>query len=196
MFGLAALAAVAAMAFIGASSASAGDTQLCKVHTGLLCPGGAQATTEVHMVNSGVGKLLSSLGTVLCLNVLALATPLGLASPQSVHSLETSYTNCGRNSTHTNCTVTVEEEPLFDLLKDGLDHGWLKGVSGLTRVECSGFPSLNCLYDTTGIEFLVGEQKLVAEETSVEFVEGSFFCPKESTLDGTLLPLEKTYVLS
>jgi hypothetical protein len=91
--------------------------------------------------------------------------------------------------------VTVEEQPTFDLLKDGLDHGVLTAQNGLTRVQCSGFPSFNCVYNTTGIEFEVGNNELVAEETPVELVEGTFFCPESSTVDGVLTTLVDTYVL-
>jgi hypothetical protein len=194
MFGLAALAAVAATAFIGAPSASAStNTQLCKVHTGLTCPGG-EGTETLHLVNEGLWKFLTTFGTVLCLNVLRSDTLLELGNPQIVHD-ETSYTNCGRNSAHSNCTLTVEEQRLLTLLKNGLDHGKLTAENGLLRVQCSGFPSFNCVYDTTGIEFEVGNNELVAEETPVEVLEGTFFCPESSTLDGVLTTLENTYIL-
>jgi hypothetical protein len=203
MLGLAAIAALASMAFVASASAET-NTQLCKVHTSLVCAEG-QAATSVHQVlaTGTVGKLLSSLATVLCLNVLATATPLGLAeapTPQSVHAT-TEYTGCGTNSTHTNCTVTVNEQPLFNLLKTGLDLGSLTATNGLTHLVCTevGFfkVKVDCVYDSTGILFKVGAQHLTAEKTPVKFVEGSFFCPENSTLDGLLENLAETpaYVL-
>ena len=199
MFGLAAVAAVAAMAFIGASSASATfSTQLCATSSGLTC--GTAATNPVHQTlkTGTVGKLLSDSLDVLCLNVLANGTALALANPQVVHAT-TSYTNCGSNTAHDNCTVTVEEDPLFHLLKEGAGEGTLLGLSGLTRVKCTvfGFIKIDCLYDTTGIEFAVSDPGLlVANETPVEFVEGSGLCPEESSLDGELTTLTATYIRS
>jgi hypothetical protein len=76
MFGLAALAAVAAMAFVGATPASATfDTQLCKVNEGLLCPAG-QAQTHFHLVlvPGTVWKLLNPI-TILCLGALSEMKP-------------------------------------------------------------------------------------------------------------------------
>jgi len=199
MFGLAAFAAVAAMAFVGATSASANtSTQLCTAHTSLVCTG--TATTSVHQVlaTGEVGKLLSSLATILCLTVLANAEPLGLGNPQSVHGTA-EYLNCGTNATHTNCTVEVTEQPLFNLLKIGLDEGSLTATNGLTHVVCTevGFfkIKIDCVYNTTGILFKVGAQHLTALKTPVNIVAGSFFCPENSTLDGLLKTLVNTFVL-
>jgi hypothetical protein len=188
--GLAAIATLVATALVGVASASATSTQLCNVHTGLTCPEG-QGTAAVHMTLSEgtVGKLLSSLATVLCLNVLATATPLGLANPQSVHA-EAEYTSCGTNSTHTNCKVTVEEQPLFNLLKIGLDEGSLTATNGITHLVCTEVGifkvKVDCLYDSTGLLFKVGGQHLTAEKTPIKFIEGSFSCPENSQLDGLL----------
>ncbi len=194
MFGLAALAAVAAMAFVGATSASAGDTQLCKVNTSLLCPAG-EARTAIHQVlaTGTVGKLLALLN-VLCLGVLVEATALGLANPQVVHALSMSFTGCGTGSAHDNCTVTVQELPLSHLLKTGPDEGVLTALNGRTRLQCSG--GIDCVYDTEGIEFAVGAQHLTAEKTPVTELGGKFFCPNEGALDGLLVTLDPTYVAS
>ena len=196
MFGLAAIAAVAAMAFVGATSASAESTQLCKVHT-VTC-GAGDATTSVHQVNVGVGTLLSSIVDVLCLNVLAEATPLALGAPQSVHTLALSFTGCGTTSTHNNCTVTVLELPLANLLKTGLDEGSIEGTNGKTRLQCSNIPfigSIDCTYDATGLLFEVAANHLTASETPVKEIGSKFFCPDKPTLDGLLETLVDTFVV-
>src|SRR5262245_9587985 len=160
MFGLTALAAVAAMAFIGATSASAEkNTALCKTHTSLLCPAGDvwKAGELIHLLNEGVGKLLSSLITVLCLLVLVSAESLGLTeapTPLPVHGT-ISFSGCGSTSAHDNCTATVEEQPLSHLLKTGLDAGTLLALNGRTRLICEDLTifkiDIDCKYDTTGI---------------------------------------------
>jgi len=196
--GLAVLTVVAAMAFVGTSASSAKvTTQLCKVHTALVCPAG-QNTTEIHLVNEGVGTMLSDLVDVLCLTQLALRTPLALAKPQIVHTFSLTIQNCGTTSSHDNCTITVEEPPLLNLLKTGLDKGTLTATSGRLRFRCEdifGFIDIDCKYDLTGMELAIENQKTVANETPVSIVEGSGLCPEESTFDYTLVNLVPAYVL-
>ena len=195
--GLAALAALATLVLVGASPASVNTpTQLCKVHTSLACSG--QATTEIHMLNEGVGTLLNNLADVLCLTVLVNNTPLTSGKPQQVHSSGLIFQNCGTTSSHNNCAVTVEEEPLFNLLKTGLDKGVATGTNGRFRVKCEdifGFIAIDCKYDFNEVEFPVGTQHLTANETPIEFVAGSELCPEESTLDGLLKSLTAAYIL-
>ena len=195
MFGLAALAAVAAMAFLGATSASAEtSTQMCKTHTGLTCGAGNGVTSHHMVLASGtVGKLLAGI-TVLCLGILIAATPLGLGNPQSLHTTSLEFTGCGSGSTHDNCTVTTEEQPLANLLKTGLDIGLLALTSGRLRLVCSSL-GINCTYDTEGMEFEVGGQHLTAEESPLIELGGKFFCPDEGHLDGLLETLTNTFVL-
>ncbi|HEY5709748.1 MAG TPA: hypothetical protein VIS51_10160 [Solirubrobacterales bacterium] len=194
MFSLAALAAVAVMAFVGATSASATSTQLCSAHTGLTC-GEGDAVTSHHLVlaSGTVGRILAAIN-VLCLGILIEATPLGLGNPQSIHGLTQMYTGCGTSSAHNNCTVTVQEQPLLDLLKTGLDEGALTALSGRIRLQCSNL-GIDCVYDLEGTEFSVGEGHLTANETSLNELGGQFFCPDESLLDGLLEALTDVYTL-
>jgi len=192
MFSLAALAAVAAMALVGATSASAATpTQLCTTHTSLASC--AAASTAVHQVlaTGEVGKLLSSLVNVLCLNVLAESAPLALGNPQNVHTTASSYTGCGTSSTHNNCLVTVEEQPLGTLLKTGLDEGSLTLSSGRVRLQCSNL-GIDCKYDNQTTLFEVGATHLTAFETPTIELGGKFFCPDEGKLDGLLETLAAT----
>jgi hypothetical protein len=194
MFGLAALAAVAAMAFVGATSASATSTQLCKVHTGLTCAAGEAATSVHQVLKSGtVGQLLAVIN-VLCLGFLVEATALGLGNPQQVHATTQTFTGCGTSSAHSNCTVTVQEQPLSNLLKTGLDQGVLTATNGRTRLVCANI-GLDCVYDLEGIEFNVAAGHLTAEETATNELGGKFFCPDEGLLDALLETLGNAYVL-
>ena len=197
MFGLVAVAAVAAMAFVGATSASAEtDTQLCNAHTGLTC---SSKATSVHSVlkEGTVGKLLSSLVDVLCLTVLveSAGDDVGdLGNPQRLDASAMSFKGCGTTSAHNNCTVTVEELPDNTLLKLGLDVGSLEASSGRTRLQGCGL-GLNCLYDTEGTLFSVGAQHLTADETPTTELGGKFFCPDNGLLDGLLETLDDRFVL-
>ena len=197
MLGIAALAAVAAMAFLGATSASATNTQLCKTHTGLTCGAGNGVTSHHMVLTSGtVGKILAAIN-ILCLGILIQATPLGLGNPQSIHANAVEglmFTGCGTGAAHDNCTVTVQEVPLLDLLKTGLDEGILTATSGRTRLQCPGL-GLDCVYDLEGMEFSVGGGHLTATEIPLSELGGSFFCPDEGFLDGLLEALTDVYTL-
>jgi hypothetical protein len=97
MFGLATLAALMAMAFVGAGSAMAEETQLCKVDPGTgakeACPNG-EATTAVHEVSVTKAKLVTSILTVECDVLLESLSVGALARPQIVLGHFT-FTNCG-----------------------------------------------------------------------------------------------------
>ncbi|HEY5708392.1 MAG TPA: hypothetical protein VIS51_03265 [Solirubrobacterales bacterium] len=198
--GLAALAAVVAMSLASATSASATSTQLCKVQTGLTCPEG-QATTSVHMnlAEGTVGKVLGELFNVLCLGYLVEATALGLGNPQSIHATTQTFTGCGTGSAHSNCTVSIQEQPLVNLLKTGLDEGILTATNGRTRLQCSNL-GIDCVYDLEGIEFEVADGHLTANETPTNELGEKFECPDEDgehgdgLLDALLETLATTYI--
>jgi hypothetical protein len=199
MLTLAAIGAAFASISVAVSPVSAEtSTQLCKVHTSLVCPV-EDATTVDHLVNTEPVKLLSSLATILCLNRLEENTPLGLGNPQTIHTLVLEYTGCGTNSAHTNCTTETQEEPLWHLLKTGLDSGIETALNGLLHTVCNEVSifklKIDCVYDMTGIEVTVGGQHVTAEKTPVKFVEGAGLCPENTTLDYLLETLEPTYVL-
>jgi hypothetical protein len=147
----------------------------------------------------GEGVLLSSLVNILCLHVAGTGTPLALANPQQVHAT-LAFSNCGTKASHENCEVTVNEQPLANLLKTGLDAGTLTGTNGLTLVECENInifgTDVHCEYDATNLQFTVGAQHLTADDTPVTEVPGLILCPDEPTLDGLLLTTANRYVLA
>jgi hypothetical protein len=194
-FGLAALAAVAAMAFVGATSAPAEtSTQACTVHTSLTC-GAGNGTSSIHLVlaSGTVGELLANID-VLCLGVLTEATALGLGNPQLIHGVSMSWTGCGTGSAHNNCTVSAQELPLANLLKTGLDEGVLTFTNGRMRTQCPNL-GIDCVYDTEGFEFADGGGHLTAVNTVVKELGGKFVCPDEGILDTLLETLTRSYVL-
>ncbi len=105
-----------------------------------------------------------------------------------------SISGCGTGTAHNNCTVTVQELPLSDLLKTGFDEGTLTARNGRMRLQCPG--GVDCVYDLTGIQFAVGGGHLTANETPLTELGGKFFCPNEGKLDALLETLDTTYVMS
>src|SRR5258705_2385239 len=153
VFSLAVVAAVVVMMVGGASSAAAEfPTQLFKSCESLVCE---EPATSIHLaIEEGtVGKLLSPLVTLLCLSVLVNASLLSLGEPQKGH-VEFSFSACGSNAAHNNCTLTTEEVPLGYLLKIGEGEGLLVGESGLLRVQCPNL-GIDCKYSAAGMEVVV-----------------------------------------
>jgi len=190
MFGLAALAALMAMAFVGASAAMAESTQLCSGD-----PSGAGCGTPVSHVHettlSGAqAKLLTSIVNVSC-DVLFLGDTGGLGAPLTITGKFT-YSNCG------NCTVEeVGGGVEIEVLKLGHETADVIG-EGEVHVNCSG---LNCTYNGEGL-LGTGKGPLLSSETngSVTITEqvakkvSGLFCPSTSKLDITVTPLSATYI--
>ena len=188
MFGLAALAALMAMAFVGASSAMAGNTQLCSSEA---C---GTAVTHVHETTLSGAKatLLSSVINVTC-DVLCLGDTLGLGAPLIIHG-DFTYTNCNNG----NCTVTeVSSDALIEVLR--LSHETVDVTGeGEVNVHCGFF--INCTYNGEGLEGSAkgpllstesnGDVSISGQETSL--VSG--FCPEHAFLDIKTTPLSATYI--
>ncbi len=194
MFGLAALAALMAMAFVGASSAMAEETALCKSEgVEEACP----IITHVHETTLTGKKavLKTSIVTVEC-DVLFLGDMVGegleALNPLVIKGKFT-YTNCG------SCTATEENGPAqIKVLREGHETASVTG-EGLVHVECSG---LNCRYTGTGLKG-TAKGPLLSTETNGEVSlteqttnkESGLFCPSTSKLSITTTPLEKAYIV-
>jgi hypothetical protein len=191
MLGLAALAALMAMAFVGASSAMASSTQLCTSDpSGGSC---STATSSIHEVSSGKGKLLTGSNTVEC-NVLFSSLSVGaLGSPQTIEGHFT-YSSCGICSVHeaTGTTSTIE------ILRTGHETAEVTG-NGEVSVSCF---FINCTYDGEGLNGTGkgpllsagtrpnGEVSIQGQETHP--VAGP--CEEAGFLDLTTTPLSATYI--
>lgn len=188
IFGFSALAALMAMASVGASSAMASSTQLCKTDPGAgAC---SSPVTHVHEATTGVpgsGEL-----DVEC-NVLFLSTSVGgLGAPQVIEG----------NFTYTKCTekCTVEEingPSVLEVLRIGHETASVTYEFEL-HVNCS---FINCYYNGEG---QVGTAKgpLLSVEANGEIsileqelnkVKG-IFCPSEFFLYLVTTPLSATYI--
>jgi hypothetical protein len=137
MLGLAAITAVAAMAFVGVSSAMAeGSTALCKSNEGgaATCVAG-NLVTSMHAVSVGEPELKSNLGTTIkCLESLSEGTVLGLGNPQIAHLTSLTFTHC-YNSTGL-CEVETLLTGLFEILRLGSNLADVKSVGNVVLVKC------------------------------------------------------------
>ena len=194
MIGLAALTALMAMAFVGATSAMAENTNLCSNDATSDCT----AVTHVHEVGVGKAKLLSSVGTTEC-TVLFLGDVKSVGSPLIIEGNFT-YTSCELGGS--SCTATEESGPAeIKVLKEGHEKAKVTG-EGLVHLVCSGF--IDCSYNGTGLTGTGkgpllstqanGEVTLSEQSTTKE--TGGFLCPKTAKLDITTTPLSATYTKS
>jgi hypothetical protein len=203
LFGLVALAALMAMAFVGAGSAMAGSTALCADmpiaadDEGLDGGDGVCSTdliTHVHetTLSGAKAKLLSQAVNVEC-DVLFLGDVLGLGSPQVIHNGKLTYTNCNFG-----CVVTQEGTALIKVLKTGHETAEVTG-EGQVHVECGSF--IDCKYNGTGLVG-AGKGSLLSSHANGEVSitekiinrEGGLFCPSTAKLDITTTPLVHTYI--
>jgi len=214
MFGLAAIAAVAAMAFVGASGASAEGIAICKKNE-LPCPV-AEQVSLIHatLATGTVGKLLSSVATILCLEVLVEGHVEGalLVNPGPLSAIIlATFGKCGSNAAHSNCTsiATTGADGLANLTKNAANLGTIKGTVGApgsVKVQCTliGFP-VNCDYSGANLTFPVegaghtagaGNGRLTATETPATLTEtlGGLFCPENSKLDAELISLNAIFI--
>ena len=200
MLGLAALAALMAMAFVGASSAMAENTALCKVMAGAgedeNCTAGNLAS-HVHetTLTGNLAKLLTNILTVEC-DVLFLGdvTSAGLLGNPLAIKGNFTYTPC-----NSGCEAKeVSTHALITALKKGHELAEVKG-SAEVLVKCGKL--LHCVYNGTG---LVGHAlgPLLSTETngdvtikdqSTTKVSGTL-CPNTAKLDLVTTPLEPLYI--
>jgi hypothetical protein len=195
MFGLAAIAAVAAMAFIGVPSASANNsTALCnEASEALACPG-AQLTTTLHGTASEP-LLHTSIVNVKCTSSLAKISVLGLGNPQSGHLEELTWTGC---KTHggTNCTVTTLLKGLLNGLKLSTTHAHIES-DGNTAVLVKCGESLHCIYAGKPTLLAEGSPADLKANTTVTEVAAhgeKFICPNTSTWLALYTNLSNVYI--
>jgi hypothetical protein len=203
--GLTAVAAIAAMAIIGTSGASAEvlNIALCKEDV-LTCPSN-KIITHIHAVATGV-KLLTNLLTVTCEglflgDVLNGSPTIGLAHLTLIISGHFTYVAGTCSSSLGGSCEAKEISTLAEIeaMKTADEKTEITG-KGEVLVKCGS--SLHCVYNGTGLKgeglgaLLAspnGEEK--TEEAVTNKVSGTL-CPSTSKLDALYKPLEPTYVKS
>jgi len=214
MFGLAASAAVAAMAFVGASSAMAdggNGTAICKQDE-LACAAAnlypANTTVLASLLNPGLtGVGASLLGPNLVLEVTCFQshskskTLAALASPLTGHLEELSFSHCF-HKTGVACTVTINHVGELLLLKTAANLGTATVHNVSATVECGISPVIfRCFYKTnampmhalgTGLDgtaaMLVADHAELTEEKKLT----SIGCPTRGLFDGAYEILSPT----
>lgn len=201
MFGLAAIAAVAAMAFIGATSASASSTQLCKKDTAGVAPSAAECEriTSVHAESVGHLKLVtkSILGTITveCDGLLQATLPSTLASPLTTTAATLTYSGCLNG-----CEAKVIKQGTVSTLFLSLANEQfdVTGANFEVLANCLG---IHCVYNaeklvgkgTGPLSTASGFGEVVYTNAPATKVSGTF-CPETSLLTGTFRDLTKNYV--
>jgi hypothetical protein len=194
MFGLAAVATLMAMAFVGVSSAMAEHTALCADHEALC----AEPIEHVHEKSAGNMTLLTSSLNVVCENVLFLGdTLVALANPLVIHGAFTyPEFECSNN-----CIVEEENGPAeLKILREGKELAKVT-IEWLIHVICFGF--INCRYNGVGLlghglgpllsTQLSGEISFIGQKLNKE--RGTL-CPSTAKLDLVTTPLEHVYISS
>jgi hypothetical protein len=156
--GLAAVAAVVAMAFVGAGSVMAnGPTVLCKVNEEPCSSSAPNNLTEhVHFESIGEPTLLtvSPKLEIKCLSSLALGDAEALGNPTGITVSALTWTGCylAPFSGKHDCTVKTENFGLIDILRTAANLGTATALSTEVRVTCGAV--INCVLggpSTTGL---------------------------------------------
>jgi len=197
MLGLAMIAAIAATACLGASSAVAMNTALCKTNEGgaLSCAEANQYKT-IHAVATDP-VILNGVANLLCASSLLEAKLLGLAAPQIGHVTSLTWSECKAGSFP--CTITTKTLGLLLFLKTAVNLGEMQFHEMTLLVKCSLL--FECLYEGLPTFHLLG-----AEGFGDEANNGGFrgketplaspldACPPEIFLDIFWGALEPVYI--
>ncbi|HET7485029.1 MAG TPA: hypothetical protein VFJ64_06580 [Solirubrobacterales bacterium] len=190
MFGLAALAALMAMAFVGASSAMAG-TALCGADEAECAEG--NIITHFHETSVGKGVLLATPKIECSVLFLGEVVGEGEAGQAEIEGNFT-YSNCGSG-----CTVTEEStSSVIEVEQTGHETANVVG-EGEFHVNCIG---INCYYNGKGLVATAkgpllstaanGEVSL--QEQTDKKTKGTF-CPSTAKLDIKKTPLIPIYLI-
>ena len=193
MLGLAAIAAAALMAFVGASTASA--TVLCKTPgtgtpTGTTCPASwaYPAGTKITAENSGVVKLDTTFKTVECNK----STLSGETSNEGSATETVTGPEAGASLTFTecNCTVNVLKPGTLEThWISGSHNGTLTGNNSEVTVSCSTiFGNVHCIYVTENDdlgELTGGAPAIFHSKATISRKPTNGLCSEESTWTAT-----------
>lgn len=186
------VAIMVTMALVGASSAVAETTALCKVDEDPCKE--ANQVTEVHYKANNI-EFLGEYAYG-CSNALLLATVSKLGKTQALEAQSMVYPSCGGG-----CTRTTEELGTLSVLRTASESAEITINGFKTKVTCSGFS--NCIYafnEQVGVlegPLLTGDNgHITFQEVPLERVGGGLFCPLEVSFDALFEASEPVYVSS
>jgi hypothetical protein len=190
MLGFSAVAAVAAMALLGAGSAMANtSTSLCKVSTNP-CPAASQyasGTLVEGLATNPVllGTFFGLTGTVECEHsVVSGTTNAALGKPLTGTIKSIAFTGNCHSTFGGSCTVTTVKTGTLDLLRTGSNVGTATSLGNEIKVSCSGFPSIECTFGGEPQLSVAGSpaKTLTASGATLVAVKGSA-CPSNPRWD-------------
>lgn len=189
MFGLAAVAAVSATAFIGASSASATSTVFCSENV-LVCPAAKKIEHATFTALSTSPFFSNAVANMSCTHTVFSGNVLLLANPLVGHVSLWDFTGCSESIFGSKCTIATNNSWLFYILKIGPNKGTLSMEGAEMLINCSSI-GFHCIYGnpTTSLSVAgsVGTALAAVVATSVTLPKkgGGFFCPETSSLSAT-----------
>jgi hypothetical protein len=187
MLGLAAVAAVAAMAFVGASSAMAESTLLCTADE----PAACNAPATVHFIDPAATLLTTAPVLTITCEALISGTPGVLGAPQkvSVAAGGLTYSNCNNS-----CTAVNEASGVINVLKSGHEAAKITGEGFLVHLKCGA--AINCFYNAEGLEgsalgpLLTADGKTHVTTTAAAVHKVKGLCPSTALLDSLFISLD------
>jgi hypothetical protein len=162
MLGLATVAATVAVAFVGASSASAGPTALCAIHVNP-CPAGFEQVGHFEALAVDV-LLLTLAGPILCTHSVLLGNALGLGNPLLIHVTYLDFLNCNLGGAF--CEVNTLETGLALLLRTALNEGLLQLHNTRFLVNCFA-PFIHCIYGGLPLALVLGHNAALNELATI-----------------------------
>jgi hypothetical protein len=199
MLGVGAVAMVASLALLGASSAMANtSTSLCKVSTNP-CPAAslyASGTLVEGLATKPVllGTFLGITGTVECEHsVVSGKTNAALGNPLVGTINSITFTGNCHSTFGGSCTVTTAKTGTLDLLRTGSNVGTATSLGNEVKVSCSGFPSIECTFGGEPQLSVVGSptKTLTATNAKLVAVKGSA-CPANPQWDAKYSIIQPT----
>jgi hypothetical protein len=189
--------AIAAIALIGAASATAESTQLCE--NDAKTPAECKEPMSLHYVSKEKAVIKTSVLTTEC-DVLYAAEPLlGLVTNGPVILHVTAEGLVVSNCTNS-CTIKTLKGGLTEELKEGEELASVKSTGFELEVSCSGL--INCVYGSEGLighvlgPLVTGDNGHVTyNEALVKKVKG-FLCPNEARMTMLLISLLPAYIRS
>lgn len=199
MLGLAITAAMAVMAFVGASSASA--NVLCKENVSP-CPAGQTYGVGSKIVGKATDPLLTGSIEVTCKTSETTVEVTNAGGAGNVTGKVTALNFKECNSGGIGCTVTVNNIPYHAEVKGTGATGELTvtGIAGQpgAKVVCAFF--LSCTFTAPKFELGIDEgaagvASVTAVNEELEKIAGGGICPEESFWDANYISTTAVYVI-